>query len=295
MPSVRSALGSTPAVRPVVPVVIAGLLAAACGVDRGLPTAPQTRSGPTDSIVSFPGFDISVFPGMSAMSAWKYPASPFRWVGYYLYAPCHRDSTWTGQYHALTTAGWGVAAIYVGQQDWTQIPPDVAPLDQRAVASIASQRLVTCSSSLLSRAQGALEAVDAITRLRADGFPDRSAVFLDVEYVTSVSPALLDYIGGWIAAVLQDGHYTPGVYAATANAQTVYDAASALYHTAGRADSPPFWIASSANFSLYRRPSDVGFAFAQLWQGDFDVQRSYNGVTLTVDIDIASKPSPSAP
>jgi len=293
MPSVGSALRRTVGLR--LPIVFTVALVAACGGGSPSITAPPNGPPPSDSAISFPGFDISQFPGILAMDAWKFPASPFPWSGYYLYAPCHRDSTWTGQYRALTSAGWGLAAIYVGQQDWTQIPADLAPLDVRASRSVAAERFVTCSTSLLSKAQGLAEAADAAAKLRDDGFPDRSVVFLDVEYVTSVTPALLDYYGAWVAGILQDGHYTPGVYAAKANAQVLYDSAVALYRAAGRGDAPPFWIASSVNFSTSRVPADVGFSFAQLWQGLFDVQESYNGVTLTVDVDIAAKASPSAP
>jgi hypothetical protein len=250
---------------------------------------------PIDSIVAFPGFDIANFPGMAAMNAWKYPSSPFRWTGYYLPAPCHRDTTWAGQYGSLAASGWGVAAIYVGQQDWTQIPADRAPLLTRASQSVATGELVTCSASLLSTAQGQSEASDAIARMRADGFPDKSTVFLDVEFVNAVTPALLDYYRAWIGGVLADGHYVPGVYAAKSNAQTLYDAAVAVYRSIGRSDAPPFWIASSTNFALSRRPSDVGLSYAQLWQGGFDVKQSYNGVSLVVDMDVANKQSPSAP
>lgn len=283
--------------------LLAGLLAvlAACGADSA--TAPVTttpvQTGPPDTVPAFQGFDIALFPGTDVMNAWKYPSSPFRWVGYYLYAPCHRDSSFTGQYKTLIAAGWGVAAVYVGQQDWTQIPSDLMPSPLRASPSLASNMrsmMVTCSSTLLSSGQGGTEAADAVARMQGDGFPDHSVVFLDVEYVTDVTPALLDYYTGWIARVLQDGHYTPGVYAAKTNAQTLYDTATALYHAAGRSDAPPFWIASSDGaFGAARHPSDVGLPFARLWQGLFNVRETYNGVAQNIDVDLADKPSPSTP
>jgi hypothetical protein len=222
-----------------------------------------------------------------------YPASPYHWAGYYLPAPCHRDITWSGKRTMLQAMGWGLAAIYVGQQDWSQIPANVAPLSSRAASIATFENQAVCSASLLSAAQGTAEAADAIARMRADGFPDRSVIFLDVEYVTTVQPALIEYFRAWIAGVLADGHYRPGVYAAKSNAPKLYEAALLEYR--GSSDVPPFWIASSTNFTMAKKPSDVGLSYAQLWQGLFDISQTFNGVKLLVDVDVASQASPSAP
>src|SRR5437773_3453407 len=64
---------------------------------------------------SHPGFDTSIYPGDAAMGAWLKPASPYEWVGYYLQAPCHRDPSWMGKRAALTSMGWGLAVLFVGQ------------------------------------------------------------------------------------------------------------------------------------------------------------------------------------
>jgi len=262
--------------------VIACLVVAACdnGGLTGI-TPPDTRA--------VPGFDIGVYPGDAAMLAWKAPASPYYWSGYYLPAPCHRDLTWTGKRSTLTAMGWGIAAIYVGQQDWTQIPP--SPLG--AATSRASKQLATCSASLLSADQANAEAADAIARMRADGFPGGSVIFLDVEYVTSVSASLLDYYRAWIAAVVRDGRYRVGVYAAKSNAPVLYGAANDAAHAAGATESPTFWITSSAGFTTASPPSAVGLSYAALWQGMYDVTQTFKGVTLTVDVDVATSRSPS--
>src|ERR1044071_3428805 len=104
---------------------------------------------PVDTAATYAGFDIGVYPGDGALRAWLFPASPYRWVGYYLAAPCHRDLTWMGHYASVTSLGWGVAAIYVGQQDWTMIP-NGAPLFGAAGSAAAA----TSSASLLTNAQG---------------------------------------------------------------------------------------------------------------------------------------------
>ena len=276
----------------------AALVAAlgACGSGARGTTEPVVE--PPTNPVAFPGFDTSIYPGDAAMAAWRYPSSPYYWSGYYLPAPCHRDMTWAGKYNTLTAMGWGVAAIYVGQQDWSQIPQSVvvrgADVPARASQSIATEA-VTCSASLLSVDQGTAESADAVARLRADGFPDRSIVFLDVEFVTSVTPALLEYYKAWIVGVVRDGRYRPGVYAAKSNATTLRVAALDAYRSAGSSEDPPFWIASSTGFSLAASPSAVGLDFAKLWQGRFDVTEKWNGVALLIDVDVAARKSPSAP
>lgn len=273
---------------------------AACGGDSGSITGPLPP--PVDTTkASYLGFDVSGYPGDAAMAAWKYPASPYYWAGYYLPAPCHHtDTSWSGKYATLASMGWGVLAIYVGQQDWTQIPQSIAVADRAQPSDLLapmrdySSMFVTCSASLLSADQGRAEALDAIAKLRADGFPNRSTVYLDVEYVSNVTPALLSYIQGWVEGIVAEGTYRPGIYMAKSNATTIHDAARGTT-AAVDAPDPAFWIASSLGFDTTRRPTDVGLTYASVWQGAFDVKRSYNGIALTIDEDVASTRSPSAP
>jgi hypothetical protein len=227
-------------------------------------------------------------------------------VGYYLAAPCHRDTTWLGKYQTLRDLGWGSALLYVGQQDWARVPDEILPSRAESgrgtgpdntgtSALLRAPASVVCSASLLSSAQGALEAADAADKAQREGFPRGSTIFLDVEYVTSVASPLRDYVAAWVAAVLSDGRYEPGIYCAKSNAADFYQTASQAFAAAGRHDSPSFWIASSVGFSLDRQPTDVGLPYAAVWQGRFDVTESYGGVARTIDADVASTPSPSAP
>jgi hypothetical protein len=67
------------------------------------------------------GFDTFAYPGDDAMRAWL-TADKYRWVGYYLPAPCHNDDSWEGKRDTLSEMGWGMAVIYVGQQTWGRTP-----------------------------------------------------------------------------------------------------------------------------------------------------------------------------
>jgi hypothetical protein len=239
----------------------------------------------------FAGFDISIYPGDAALLAWRHPASPYRWVGYYLAAPCHRDASWMGTLPRVQSLGWGTALIYVGQQDWTNIP------SARTVVAAPSQEaaLVTCSASLLTAEQGRTEAADAIAKASSEGFPAGSTIYLDIENVSTVSPTLLDYYAAWIGAVLRDGQYRPGVYASKANAPALHQAAVDAYASAGASGAARFWIASSAGFTLINDPREVGLDYAAVWQGMFNVQQTWGGTTLAIDANVASSVSPSAP
>jgi hypothetical protein len=279
-------------------------LVAACS-DAHSPTSPPPPP-PPPVYEGFPGFDISHYPGDAALTAWRHPASPYHWVGYYLYAPCHRDSTWMGSYAKVKTMGWGTAVLYVGQQDWSMIPsailrarrsvasPDLdRDMTSAAYAASAAATTVTCSASLLTSEQGTSEAADAVAKTAGEGVPEGSAIFLDVEYVSSVSPELLTYVSAWITGVLEDGRYRPAIYCAKANADAIYTAAMAAYASAGREDAPRFWIASTREFAITDKPTDVGLEYANVWQGKLDVSETWAGLTYRIDVNVADSPSPS--
>ena len=296
-------------------------VAAALGVALAAATACESRGsdiagigGPADPRPSYPGFDIAVYPGDALMSAWQRPASPYYWVGYYLAAPCHRDVTWMGKFARVASLGWGTLVIYVGQQDWAHIPNLSAatrslvvdwpgtdtrsgrlPSSDAPLVSATTASAVTCSAVLLTAAQAVLEAADAVAKTASEGFPTGSTIYLDVEYVTSVSAPLKEYVATWIAEVLRDGRYVPAIYAAKSNAPEIHAIAVAAFTSAGRADAPKFWIASSSGFSLENHPTDVGLSYAAAWQGRYEIGERWGGVSATIDVNVAAARSPSAP
>lgn len=258
------------------------------------------------------GFDTNVYPGDQAMDAWK-RSGEYEWVGYYLSAPCHKDDSWSGKRPRLIANGWGLAVIYVGQQTWGQSYGPItikrivvskkskSAKHKRRVTRTMTRRTVMpvaktgdgCSASYVGAAQGKIDARDAIAQARHEGFASGTVVFLDVEHMDRIPQRMRDYYRAWTSAVLADGQYRPGIYAHTKNASTIYDDVSDVYDDAGRNDEPPFWIAGSSGFSPDRAPTDVGHAFASVWQGVLDVVRTHNGVRLPIDISVASVASPS--
>ena len=94
--------------------------------------------------------------------------------------------------------------------------------------------------------------------------------------------------------MLADGRYRPGIYVHTSNAEPIFRDASAEYAAAGLAEEPPFWVAGGSRFDVDKTPSAAGHSFTAVWQGMLDVSRSFGGIRLPIDINMAAVPSPSS-
>lgn len=282
---------------------------AACG---GSPTEPGQPSGAIDAVAKvaqaaaavtgqdakfandaekghYVGFDTHTYPGTAVMKTWKKtPGSPYSWVGYYLPSPCHDDRSWVGKRDTLIAIGWGLAAVYVGEQTWGKTPRSLTPAQADKLRAKND-----CSSDLLSADEGTLNANDATAKAAAEGFPKGAVVFLDIEHMDKIPNGMRDYYKAWTARMLTNGQYTPGFYAHEANAQEIFTDVRAVFQAAGDTTPPRMWLAGGKGFETGKAPQDVGYAFAGVWQGVIDVARSVAKVRLPVDVNVASWKSPS--
>lgn len=285
------------------------VIVTACS-ERGITTPVPTPRGN-----SHPGFDTSIYPGDAAMSAWRSPASPYEWVGYYLQAPCHRDPSWMGKRSILTAMGWGLAVLFVGQQTFDGIPNiqlplsfdrvitgsrDSLPLARAGVITPSTEAevqsgAVTCSRTLLTTDQGTTDAIDAVTKTASEGFAPGTVIYLDIEHMDVIPASMEAYYRAWVQQVLADGRFRPGIYVHKANAASIYDGVGRAYSDMGASGSAVFWLTSPTGFSIDKRPEDVGFPWASVWQGIYEVNQTYGGVTINIDVDIATMRSPSNP
>lgn len=268
------------------------------------------------------GFDTFAYPGDDAMRAWLTADKPYKWVGYYLSAPCHTDATWEGKRETLSNMGWGMAVIYVGQQTWGRTPGEKIAVTRyvtkrvrqtvklksgkrvvryvnkrvpvRVLVSPRASRGSTCSAEFVSAARGTADANDAIAKTAREGFANGTVIFLDIERMENVPKAMRDYYRAWTARVLEDGRFRPAYYAHSFNAELIYGDVKEVLASAGVTSDPPFWIASERGFTIDKVPTDVGHAFAQVWQGLLDVVETHNGVRIPIDVNVADFPSPSA-
>ena len=245
--------------------------------------APVGRTpGPAQPV--YPGFDTIIYPGDEVARRWK-KESPYRWIGVYLPAPCHRRDSWVGTRERLVRMGWGIAAIYVGQQAFEGMPPPDS----------ASGSPIICSRTLLTEQQGRRDARDAADKAEQEGFARGSVIFQDIESMRVIPDEMRVYYSAWQREMLADGRYLPGTYAHQRNAVPLFTLAEAAYREAGRTDTPPFWVAGGSDFSLDRPPWSIGLPFVRIWQGALDVSRTWAGRTLTIDENVATSPSPSTP
>jgi hypothetical protein len=259
--------------------------AAAAVTGQDAPLADEAEAG------RYLGFDTHSYPGDAKMLAWKNaPKAPYSWVGFYLpNAPCHKSGSWSGKRQTLTDMGWGLAAVYVGQQTWGRTPRALTP----AQLATLKRRGETCSADLLSADRGAQDAIDAIRKAEVEGFPRGSVIFLDLERMETVPTRMRDYYKAWVATLLTDTRYRPGIYVHSFNAKTVYADVKALFEAAGVKEEPRFWIASARDFSPEKAPEEVGHDFAGMWQGVIDVVRRVANIALPIDINVSNWPSPS--
>jgi hypothetical protein len=302
-------------------VVSTGTPIAAPSIASAVATASANIAGEIADTGPHLGFDTFAYPGDDAMRAWLTADKPYRWVGYYLSAPCHNDDSWEGKRDTLSSMGWGMAVIYVGQQTWGRTPGQkvavtryVTKRVKQTVKTRSGKRVVryvnkrvpvkvlvlpraspgsSCSTQFVNEARGVKDANDAIAKTAAEGFASGTVIFLDIERMDRVPKAMRDYYAAWTKRVLDDGRYRPGYYAHSYNADLIYRDVKQVLVADGVSADPPFWIASTQGFATDKAPAEVGHAFAQVWQGVLDVFETHNGVRLPIDVNVAQLPSPS--
>lgn len=259
--------------------------AAAAVTGQDAPIADEVEAG------THLGFDTHTYPGDAKMRAWRdAPNAPYNWVGYYLpAAPCHRGTSWSGKRQTLIDMGWGLAVVYVGQQTWDRTLRKLTPEQEARMR----KRGITCNADLLGGSRGVEEGHDAIRKAEQEGFPKGTVVFLDIERMERMPTRMRDYYRTWVATLLKDGRYRPGIYVHSHNARDVYDDVKAVYVASGSKEEPRFWVASGRDFSPEKAPQEVGHEFAGMWQGVLDVVRKVADVALPIDINVSDWPSPS--
>ena len=259
--------------------------AAAAVTGQDAPLADEAVAG------TWLGFDTHTYPGDEKMRAWRNaPNAPYHWVGYYLpAAPCHKGTSWRGKRQTLIDMKWGVAVVYVGQQTWGRTPRKLTPTQYARLV----KRGATCNADFLTLERGQVEGADAIANAQREGFPAGTVIFLDIERMERMPTRMRDYYRSWVATLLQDGRYRPGIYVHSHNAADVYRDVTALFAAAGVNEEPRFWIASARDFSPEKMPQDVGHDFAGMWQGVIDVVRRVADVALPIDINVSNWQSPS--
>jgi hypothetical protein len=245
-----------------------------------------------------PGFDTRVYPGDAAMRTWR-TSSPYEWTAYYLVAPCQTGTSWVGKRTTVRDMGYGMAVVFLGEQDWPVNPARDSAAARRDSAAArrvnAAAQPKQCTASNLTVAKGEVDAARADSTAAAEGFASGTVVYLDVERAEAISSNFETYIRAWFRAMLRSTRYRPGVYMHEKNADAVHAIALSEYARAGRAGEVPFWVAArgTSAFDLTLAPDVSGYSYATIWQGRYNTPETWGGVTIKVDANVAASADPS--
>ena len=253
----------------------------ATGLGQAIAEAPVRLAAAVQQAMNeqYLGFDTNIYPGDRTMKIWAQDGT-YDWVGFYLPAPCHKDDSWSDKRDTLLSMGWGLAVVYVGQQVWK--------------TSRKPRKGATCANMFITASRGVADGHDAINRVIAEGFPHGTVIFLDIERMDRIPASMKAYYSSWTRTVLEDGRYRVGYYTHHDNAAEIFRDVKAVLTAKGDTTEPPFWIAGRTKiFDTDKMPTDVGHAFAEVWQGLLDVTRTHAGIRLPIDVNVSGSRSPS--
>jgi hypothetical protein len=184
--------------------IAAALILFACRAS----TPPDSREHQTPS--GYLGFDLNIFPGQAALPVLR---KTFAFSSYWLSPPPGgKANTWLGQRDVLRSQGFGFLLLYSG------------PLSRELKKEAAAVE------------KGTLDARNAASVAKSEGFPAQAIIFLDIEEGGRLPAAYHSYLRSWTAELSRSG-YRSGAYC---SGIPVKEGASATITTADdiRAHSP---------------------------------------------------------
>lgn len=131
------------------------------------------------------GFDLNIFPGKDALPALR---KTFSFSGYWLSPPPQgKTNNWLGQRELLRSQGFGFLLLYRG------------PLSRELKNEAAAAQ------------RGTLDARNAASVAKSEGFPAQAIIFLDVEEGGRLPATYHSYARAWTAELSRAG-YRSGAY-----------------------------------------------------------------------------------
>jgi Domain of unknown function (DUF1906) len=147
--------------------------------------SPKAEKTDAASKRSYLGFDLNIFPGRAALPVLR---KTFAFSGYWLSPPPGaKTNTWLGQRELLRAQGFGFLLLYRG--------PVSRELNNEAAAV----------------EKGSLDAHNAATAAKSEGFPAQAIIFLDIEEGGRLPAAYHAYLRAWTAELQRTGYHA-GAY-----------------------------------------------------------------------------------
>lgn len=254
---------------------------------------------PAIAAKSYLGFDANDYPGDEALSVLR---QTFSFISYWLGPPPGaKRNTWLGKRALLQKKGFGLVILFNGRE---------------------SRGL---KSEFYARQAGFHDADTAAKLARAEGFPARTVIFMDIEEGGRLSAAYHAYVKAWIDT-LEMADFRAGVYCSAiavdeGGGVNITSAKDLQEHLAGR--RLVFWVYNDAcppspgcAFpQTPPNPAKAGFPAAAIWQyaqsprrREFTARCPENYAAdgncyapgdsarrWFLDADVADSPDPSAP
>jgi hypothetical protein len=145
----------------------------------------QPRSQEQQAPSAYLGFDLNIFPGKDALPVLR---KTFAFSSYWLSPPPGgKTNNWLGQRELLRAQGFGFLLLYRG------------PLSRELKSEAAAAQ------------KGTLDARNAASAAKSEGFPVQAIVFLDIEEGGRLPPAYHAYLHAWASGLAEAG-YRAGAY-----------------------------------------------------------------------------------
>jgi hypothetical protein len=200
-------------------IFFVAILLSASAVMLGLPGKSGTGSVPSHSYL---GFDLNEYPGDDALPILR---KTFFFSSYWLGPPPgQKRTTWSGKRSLLQSQGLGFVVLFNGRLT-------------RTLKSLAD-----------AHAKGTSDGDSAAKLARAEGFPEGTVIFLDIEEGGRLTENYHQYVRAWIDT-LEQTHFHAGVYCSGIPVQEeemkfITTAQDLLDHLAGR--KLTIWIYNDA-------------------------------------------------
>jgi len=228
--------------------------------EQGLPPPAQ---------VGHAGIDTSSYPGDATM-AYLRANTNLVWTGFYLGpAPSHSGASWMSKRAVLRQQGWGLAPIYVGQQE-------SGP-----------------GSHHVDGPHGDADGANAVGLALHAEFPLGTVLYLDLETGGPLSAAMKQYLQHWCARVTSAG-FIAGAYLSYTSADSARQAVPGLKLWVFRVKTADSEVDKEPPYRT-SLPAESGVADAVAWQWAQNCRIPKPGGRLLVDLDVASSADPSQP